>query len=204
MNEIFKTEFKGYSKKEVADYIMQLNEQMESLKGELDRAENELERYKGELNENESVTREPSEDELAAIREEITASVRKELTEKLSAQYQASLISNDQLDALRAKADLYDSQKEIIAELMIKAKADAAEIYSDAESRAKKLMLDAFDRFTKLQSDFDVMKKNVEASKADIDSRIVNIRRSLDDFTQYLGFMSQDINNTADNFKQDI
>ena len=47
--EIFKTEFKGYNKKEVVEYITSLNSQLELLKNELDRVESELSKCKNEL-----------------------------------------------------------------------------------------------------------------------------------------------------------
>ena len=45
-NEVFKTEFKGYKKTEVTNYINSLNEQMQQLQNELDACESELEKYK--------------------------------------------------------------------------------------------------------------------------------------------------------------
>ena len=105
---------------------------------------------------------------------------------------------------LRILHQYFDNQKDILAELMIKVKSDAEEIYAEAETKSNNLLSEAFDKFVKLQSDFEEMKRNVIASKEDIDSRMNHIRRALDDFNQYLGFMSQDINNTAENFKQEI
>ena len=55
VSEIFKTEFKGYNRKEVIDYISSLNLQMENLKSELDRCESELEKCQSELAEKETV-----------------------------------------------------------------------------------------------------------------------------------------------------
>lgn len=213
VNEIFKTEFRGYSKKEVAEYIVTLNSQMESLKNELDRCESELEKYRAELDETEKQT---PEIDIENIKQELRAQLEAEIKESLESEYEERLakiqeaqdetvsVDKEELATLREKAEQYDDQKDILAELMIKVKADATEIYSEAETKSRELMMDAFDKFTKLQGDFDVMKKNVEASKADIDARMTNIRRALDDFTQYLDFMGQDITNTAENFKQNM
>lgn len=231
VNEIFKTEFRGYNKQEVAEYIISLNSQMESLKEELDRCESELEKCRGELSEMETAPKETAVD-VDALREqirteteaEIRAALEREIRESVEAEVRGVLkseydalvakaeqaqadsvsVSRDELEALREKAEQYDDQKDILAELLIKVRTDAVAIYSEAETKSRDLMTGAFDKFVKLQDDFDVMKKNVEASKADIETRITNIRRALDDFTQYLDFMNQDITNTAENFKENI
>ena len=69
--EIFKTEFKGYNKKEVVEYITSLNSQLELLKNALDRVESELSKCKNELETtNEPTVSEPQVD-MDALRAEI-------------------------------------------------------------------------------------------------------------------------------------
>ena len=215
-NEIFKTEFRGYSKKEVADYILSLNNQMESLKSELDNAESQLIKYQDELEDTkpaEQSPRELTEEELDAIRAEIKEQLEpqltKEISEKLEEKYKAVIeqcVAEDKqkYEVYREKAEMYDSQKEIITELMIKAKSDATEMYSDAEKKSKNLLDETFDKYTKMQSDFEEMKSNVLASKTELDTKIANIQRYLNDFAQHLDFMLRDIESTGEHFKENI
>ena len=215
-NEIFKTEFRGYSKKEVADYILSLNNQMESLKSELDNAESQLIKYQDKLEDTkpaEQSPRELTEEELDAIRAEIKEQLEpqltKEISEKLEEKYKAVIeqcVAEDKqkYEVYREKAEMYDSQKEIITELMIKAKSDATEMYSDAEKKSKNLLDETFDKYTKMQSDFEEMKSNVLASKTELDTKIANIQRYLNDFAQHLDFMLRDIESTGEHFKENI
>lgn len=215
-NEIFKTEFRGYSKAEVTDYILSLNNQMEALKRELDNAESQLIKYQNELDEHSDENQSPrelTEDEMMAIRaqvrEELEPQLTKEISEKLEEKYKSVIeqcVAEDKqkYEGYREKAELYESQKEIITELMIKAKSDATDMYSDAERKSKALLSDTFDKYTKMQSDFDEMKSNVLASKGELDSKISNIQRYLNDFAQYLDFMFRDIEQTGENFKENI
>ena len=206
VSEIFKTEFKGYSKKEVIDYIDTLNSQLESLKAELDRSESELEKCRAELADADNSHRTPVID-LNAVREEIKEQLRAEVTEQVRQELAAannSASENDELEALRAKAAMYDEQKEIIAELMIKAKTDAAGICKDAQERSDALLAETFDKFIKARDDFSQMRKNIEAGKAEMDSRIAAVSHYLADFSRYLDILEQDIANTGENFKQNI
>lgn len=208
VNEIFKTEFKGYNKKEVAEYIMTLNSQAEALKAELERCESELEICKSELSERAEVSSQPSEEAENAmreqLREELYSEIYAKVREELEAEFKANETQDASLDEIREKARMYDEQKDLLAEVMIKAKTDAAEIYRDAEGKSKQLLLDTIDKFEKLSSDFDEMKKNVAAAKTEMDTRITAVRHYLNDFSQYLDFISQDIKNTGENFKQNM
>lgn len=206
VSEIFKTEFKGYNKKEVIDYIETLNSQLESLKAELDRTESELEKCIAELREADNAQQASVQDS-DAVRREIRDELRAEITEQVRAELAAennAASENDELEALRAKAAMYDEQKEIIAELMIKAKTDAADIYKDAEDRSNALLMDTFDKFIKARDDFSQMRKNIESGKAEMDSRIAAVSHYLSDFSRYLDILEQDIANTGKNFKQNI
>ncbi len=195
--EIFRTEFKGYNKKEVANYIMTLNSQMEQLKNELNRCESELSKYKAEL----------SDDQVQSIRESLREEVKEEVYAQLRSEQEINAqpdTADDELTELRHKAKMYDEQKELLAEIMIKAKTDASLTVEEAQKKSKKLMLDTFDKFTKLSSDYDEMRKNIAAAKTEMDTRITAVRHYLNDFSQYLDFISQDIKNTGDNFKQNM
>ncbi len=197
VNQIFKTEFKGYNKAEVTEYIASLNAQLETLKSELETAENRLLKCQKELEEG-AAPRELSAEELDVIKAQIRAEIEAEMAS------QATVADNAETEQLRQKAEAYDDQREILAELMIKAKSDATQICLDAQSNANALLSDTFDKFLKLRSDFDEMKNNILASKTELDARIGNITHYLNDFAQYLEFIDRDIENTGDNFKQNM
>ena len=76
MSEIFKTEFRGYNKQDVADYIMTLNSQMEELKAQLDSKETELSRLRVRVSEAENANSADAENEL---RQKIYADAEREL-----------------------------------------------------------------------------------------------------------------------------
>lgn len=196
-NEIFKTEFKGYSKKEVIDYISSMNSQMESLKAELERSESELEKCRAELTELEKT--EPIEQaepvDVEAIRLEAYEQAKREFE---------SMKPDEELEALREKARMYDEQKDIIAELMIKAKSDANAIVTDAETKSKALMESTFDKFEKAEQDFIQMRKNVEAGKSELEARVAAISHYINDFSQYLAILENDVKNTGEHFKNNL
>lgn len=208
MGEIFKTEFRGYNKQDVADYIMTLNNQMEELKSELDSRETELSRLRVQVSE--SVSQEDAE---SGLREKLYPEIERELRVKLELElenkYKQSAdngvyIIREELDSLREKAAMYDEQKEMLAELMIKARTDAAEVYGEAEKRSGVLLDETYEKLVRLESDFKEMKRNVLISKSEMDTRLTTIRHYLDDFTQYLDLAETDIDNTVENFKQNI
>lgn len=201
VNQIFKTEFKGYNKAEVTEYIASLNAQLETLKSELETAENRLSKCQKELEEG-AAPRELSTEELDAVKAEIRAQIEDEIRAELASQ--ATAENDSEIAQLRQKAEMYDDQREILAELMIKAKSDATQITLDAQQSAAALLSDTFDKFLKLRSDFDEMKNNIMASKTELDNRVNNITHYLNDFAQYLEFIDRDIENTGDNFKQNM
>ena len=216
VNEIFGTEFRGYKKDEVAEYISSLNSQMESLKSDLDMAESQLIKCRKELDsykEVEAVPRELTEEEIELIRQSVVAEIepalRNEIAAQLEEKYKMVIEQYIQDDKekngqYREKAEAYDKQRDLIAELMIKAKSDAADIRDDAQKKADALLADTFDKFLKMQADFDEMKKNVAASKTELDKRMQSMQHYLNDFSQYLDFMSRDIENTGENFKENM
>ncbi len=215
-SEIFKTEFKGYNKKQVTEYIMSLNEQMEALRAELDTAESQVTKYIKELDEykeTEAVVKEPDEEQMQQIRDSVRAEIepvlRKEIASQIEEKYKTVVEQHvredkEKNEQCRLKAQAYDAQRDMLAEIMIKARADATEICNDAQSRADLLLNETFDKFTKLRSDFDEMKSNVMASKAELDTRIDKVKHYLNDFSQYLEFIERDIENTGDNFKENM
>lgn len=201
--EIFKTEFKGYNKKEVVEYITSLNSQLELLKNELDRVESELSKCKNELETtNEPTVSEPQVD-MDALRAEIREELRAELYEEIEREVKEKN-TDSELESLREKCATYERQKDIIAELMIKAKTDAAAICEDAKVRSDELLSDTFDKFLKAKEDFELMRKNIEAGKTEMDTRIAAVSHYLSDFSRYLDILEQDIANTGDNFKQNM
>ncbi len=216
VSEIFKTEFRGYNKKQVAEYILTLNNQMESLKSDLDNAESQLIKYQDELEENRSVvqeSRELTEEEMnelrVQIKSELEPQLTKEISERLEEKYKAVIeqcVAEDKqkYESYKEKAEMYDSQKDIISEIMIKAKSDATEMYSEAEKKSNDLLSDTFDKYIKMRSDFDEMKNNVLASKNELDTKINKIQHYLNDFAQYLDFMLRDIESTGDHFKENM
>ena len=148
VNEIFGTEFRGYKKDEVAEYISSLNSQMESLKSDLDMAESQLIKCRKELDsykEVEAVPRELTEEEIELIRQSVVAEIepalRNEIAAQLEEKYKMVIEQYIQDDKekngqYREKAEAYDKQRDLIAELMIKAKSDAADIRDDAQKKA--------------------------------------------------------------------
>lgn len=210
MSEIFKTEFRGYNKQDVAYYIMTLNSQMEELKAQLDSKETELSRLRVRVSEAENANSADAENEL---RQKIYADAERELRVKLELELENKYkqdseggvyIIREELNALREKSAMYDEQKEMLAELMIKARTDAAEVMNDAEKRSAQLLEETFEKMARLEGDFREMKKNVMLSKSEMDTRLTTIRHYLDDFTQYIDLAERDISNTVENFKQNI
>ena len=193
----FRTEFKGYNKKEVVEYISSLNSQLEGLKAELDRTESELKKCKAELEEyeNQNLQNDAEKVDAEAIYAEAYEKAREEFAAKTD---------DAELAELRAKAEMYESQKDLIAEIVIKAKSDAHEIRTAAEEKSKDLLVSTFEKFEKAREDFIQMRKNVEAGKAELDARIAAVSHYLNDFTQYLNILEKDVVNTGENFKDNL
>ena len=208
MSEVFKTEFRGYDKQQVTDYIMSLSSQLEDLKSQIDGKDLELSRLRAKMAETEQ-----TEDAENALREKLYSEIEQEIRAKLESEienkYKQSeqdgiYVLREELDALKEKAQIYDQQKEMLAELMIKARTDAADIYNQAEKRSEQLINETFEKLERLANDFKEMKKNVLVSKSEMDTRLTTIRHYLDDFTQYLDLAGSDIDNTLENFKQNV
>lgn len=111
---------------------------------------------------------------------------RTELTQRIQSQA-------GELRELRRRAQLYDDNREVLAELMIKAKNDAAAIIKDAEQHAKELREDAENRYRLLISDYEILKSNLLISKAEAANKLSAALKSLDDFEKKFSNMDQDI-----------
>ena len=214
-NEIFSTEFRGYNKSEVTEYIIALNTQIEQLKAELDNTKSQLIKAQKEVDELSFINTvcEPTEDDLEkvrqSVREQLEPQLRQEISSQLEEKYknvveQCVREDKEKNEQMREKAEAYDAQRDLLADIMIKAKADAAQTKAQAEDSAQKLLSEAFDKYTKMRADFELMCQNIAASKEEMDKRIAAVSHYLDDFTQYLSFMGKDIENTGDNFKENM
>lgn len=98
-----------------------------------------------------------------------------------------------ELRELRRRAQLYDDNREVLAELMIKAKNDAAAIIKDAEARAKELRDDAENRYRLLISDYEILKSNLLIAKAEAAEKLNIAVKNLDDFEKKFACMDQDV-----------
>ncbi len=223
--EIFKTSFKGYNKEEVIAYIDNLNHRMEALQNELNDANARLLQADEERNDI-AAEKERNQAEMEALRQEITdelmpalrASVaeeirpeieqeqRKKLEVELASKFEEAAraeINNriqaqsGELQELRRRAQLYDDNREVLAELMIKAKNDAAGIIEDAEAHAKALRADAEQRYQRIMSDYEILKKNLICAKMEAADRLAIASRCLEDFEKKVSGMESDIQNSA-------
>ena len=209
MSEIFKTDFRGYNKEEVSNYIASLNSKLEQLQSELNGKNTEIARLRET-----TMTAAEREALVRVVRAEAEAELRetieKECEQRFAAEAAAKAAEapapaepDGELEAIREKARLYDEQKDMIAELMLKARADASQVYADTEKRCASVMDDTAEKLLRFRDDFEEMRKNVETSKSDMDTRLNNIRHYLDDFMQYLEITSGTIDNTISNFRND-
>lgn len=205
-NEVFKTEFKGYKKTEVTNYINSLNEQMQQLQNELDACESELEKYKSE-----NTDSEVSADQLEAdikeqleqkLRTEIEQQLKQKITEQVREQLEKEYKSDiSKLSEYEQKAQKYDDSRQALAELMIKAKSDAEAIIQDANSRSAMLINTAVQRYDELVEDFALLKGNIVQSKNEMLIKISNIQRVLDEFEQQLNSIEEDLQNNSKKFR---
>ena len=98
-----------------------------------------------------------------------------------------------ELRELRRRAQLYDDNREVLAELMIKAKNDAAAIIHDAENHAKELREDAENRYRLLISDYELLKSNLLIAKAEAADKLGVALKNLDDFEKKFSCADQDV-----------
>ena len=132
------------------------------------------------------------EEEMALKYEEIA---RAEINHRVQAQ-------SAEVQELRRKAQLYDDNREVFAELMIKAKNDATGIIKDAEAHAKKLREDADHRYGLLMSDYEVLKSNLFMAKDEAADKLNFAMRSLEDFEKKFQCMDRDIALSKDHLEE--
>ncbi len=183
---------------------------------EEEQKESAEEKVQSEVDENElreSVTAELMPTLTAQIREQVAQELRpaieqemrKKVESEMAAKYEQvarSEINNrvqnqvDELRELRRRAQLYDDNREVLAELMIKAKNDAADIIRDAEVHAKELRDDAANRYRLLISDYELLKTNLLASKGEFVTNLNAALEILDEFEKRFSCMDQDVANS--------
>ena len=157
----------------------------------------------------EEVKAELSEQLRDQIAEELRPVIEKEMRQKVETEmalkYEAVARSEinqriqnqaDEIQELRRRAQLYDNNREVLADLMIKAKTDAEGIIKDAENRAKALRDDAEQRYRLLISDYKALKSNVLAERREAADRMNTALRALEDFEKRFSCIDQDIANS--------
>ena len=220
-SEIFKTVFKGYHKDQVVAYIDQLNRQMVQLQDELSLALSRLQQMEDVQSEvaekvaDEASLREALIEELTPalsekirgeleveLRPEIEKQVRRQVEGELTPKYEEIVRTEvttraqqqaEELHDLRHRAQLYDENREVLAELMIKAKNDAADIIHDAEDYAKELREDADQRFRLLISDYEMLKTNLITAKVDASEKLTNALKTLNEFEKRFSVADHDV-----------
>ncbi len=220
-SEIFKTSFKGYHKGEVVAYIDQLNRQMVQLQDELSVALSRIQQLEDAAQEvsdacaDEEALRSALTEELTPVlseqlrkeleeelRPEIEKQVRKQVEGELTPKYEEIVrtevshraqLQAEELQDLRHRAQLYDENREVLAELMIKAKNDAAGIIQDAEAHAKALREEAEQRFRLLVSDYELLKSNLLTAKTEAADKLTGAMKTLNEFEKCFSFADQDV-----------
>ena len=223
-SEIFKTVFKGYSKEEVVSYIDNLNRQAAMLQRDLTDAQARLAQMEDEQREDqagaealrdsiaEELTADLTEQLRAQVEEElrpsIEAEMRRKVEEEMASKYEAvarSEISQSQageIQELRRRAQLYDDNREVLADLMIKAKTDAAAIIEDAEKHAKALREDAEQRYRLLISDYKMLRSNILAARSDAIEKLQAALKNLDDFEKRFSLVDHDVANSVNHINE--
>lgn len=226
-SEIFKTVFKGYSKEEVVSYIDNLNRQAAMLQRDLNDAQARLAQMEDEQKEDlagAEALRESIAEELTAdlteqlrsqmeeeLRPSIEAEMRRKVEEEMASKYEAvarSEISQriqsqaGEIQELRRRAQLYDDNREVLADLMIKAKTDAAAIIEDAEKHAKALREDAEQRYRLLISDYKMLRSNILAARSDAVEKLQAALKNLDDFEKRFSLVDHDVANSVNHINE--
>lgn len=221
--EIFKTVFKGYNKEEVIAYIDGLNRQLYSLRQDLEAANAQLAQAEAENAASEEAEEELDKEAVlqslreelipalsdklrseieAELRPQIEKDARKKVEEEMAAKYEEvarAEINNRiqsqsaEIQELRRRAQLYDDNREVLAELMIKAKNDAADIIKDAEAYAQTLRNDAEQRYNLLISDYELLKSNLLSAKEIAVERLNFSLKELEEFERHFSCMDQDV-----------
>ncbi|MBQ8894152.1 MAG: hypothetical protein IJ043_07055 [Clostridia bacterium] len=147
----------------------------------------------------------------ADLRPKIEAELRQKIEKEMAAKYEEAARSEinqrlhgqlGELQELRRRAQLYDSNREVLAELMIKAKNDAAEIVKDAETHAKELRMDAEQRYKLLISDYELLRSNLLIAKNEASEKLNNALRSLNDFEKRFSCSDQDVARSKEHLEE--
>lgn len=140
------------------------------------------------------------------LRPEIEKEMRRKVEEEMAPKYEAAARSEitqrvqsqfGEVQELRRRAQLYDDNREVLADLMIKAKNDAAAIVQDAENHAKALREDAEQRYRLLISDYKVLKGNLLTARGEAVEKLNIALKNLDDFEKKFSCMDQDVANSV-------
>jgi len=142
---------------------------------------------------------------IAELRPAIEQEMRKKIEGEMASKYEEAARSEinsriqtqaGELRELRRRAQLYDDNREVLADLMIKAKNDAADIIRDAEAHAKELREDAESRFRLLISDYELLKANLLSSKGEAAAKLSAALECLDAFEKRFSCMDHDVKNS--------
>ena len=122
-----------------------------------------------------------------ALEQELRRTIESELVAKYEDAVRAELNNRlqgqaEEIQDLRRRAQLYDDNREVLAELMIKAKNDAAGIIQDAEVQARELREEAEQKFRLLISDYELLKTNLLTAKEEVAVKMNNALKILDEF----------------------
>lgn len=138
----------------------------------------------------------------AELRPQLEKEIRRKLEEEMAPKYEEAARSEinqriqnqaGEIRELRRRAQLYDDNREVFAELMIKAKNDAAGIIKDAEDHAKALREDAEQRYKLLISDYELLKSNLLTAKGEAVEKLNYAMKGLEDFEKRFSCMDQDV-----------
>ena len=143
-----------------------------------------------------------AEEELRpALEKELRRKIEEELTPKYEEIVRTEISHRahnqaEEQQELRRKAQLYDDNREVLAELMIKAKNDAADTIKDAEEKALELREDAEQHYRLLISDYELLKSNLLIAKTEAAGKLNAALKTLDDFEKRFSCMDQDVANS--------
>ncbi len=204
----------------------QLQAELDAARSQIDQLETECrekEESDAEKQQNEEHLREEIRDELVPgltekIRSEVEQILRPQMEKELRAMIEEEVRSKyedavrnelnnraknqaEEIAELRRRAQLYDNNREVLAELMIKAKNDAAAIIDDANAKAGKVQEEAEQRFRLLQSDYDLLKSNLLKAKAEAADKLAVAAKSLDEFEKRFSCMDRDMELTEEHLK---
>jgi len=121
--------------------------------------------------------------------------IRAELNNRLQNQAQ-------EMEDLRRRAQLYDDNREVLAELMIKAKNDAAGIIQDAEEHARQLREEAEQKFRLLIADYELLKNNLLTAKEEVVVKMRNAIKIMDEFNGEFACMDQDVAHSVSHLEE--